>query len=278
MATFMSRLFGQAAERVNYVPYIQSSGTQYFDVGVKPSTNTRVVMDVCPVDIGTGMKCLFGCRNANSATASQMYNLWLQGPNTVYSDYFGNRQTYNAVFNERMIADKNKNVCTVNGTTATNTAATGQATYNLFLLAINAVGTVGYFMSAQLYSCQIYESDVLIRDLWPCYDPDGVACLYDKVEKKYYYNAGTGEFLVGGADGGGEDVSIISFTIDGAAFEAEEGMTWAQFINSSYNNGAFSTDSVMGLVRYNSIYVKDQYEQFVRNSEQIVANATYTTA
>ena len=198
MATFMSRLV-QAAERVNYVGWIQSSGTQYFDVGVKPSTNTRVVMDVCPVNIGTTMKCLFGCRNANSSTASQMFILWIQGPNTVYSDYFGNRKTFTATIDTRMVADKNRNVCTLNGTTVTNTAATGQATYNLFLLANNAVGTASNFVSAQLFSCQIYENDVLIRDLWPCYDPDGVVCLYDRVEKKYYYNAGAGEFIAGGA-------------------------------------------------------------------------------
>lgn len=46
----------------------------------------------------------------------------------------------------------------------------------------------------KVWSYQIYESDVLLYDLWPCYDPDGVACLYDKVEKKYYYNAGSGAF------------------------------------------------------------------------------------
>ena len=29
------------------------------------------------------------------------------------------------------------------------------------------------------------------------YDTDGVACMYDKVTKEYYHNAGTGEFIVG---------------------------------------------------------------------------------
>jgi hypothetical protein len=41
------------------------------------------------------------------------------------------------------------------------------------------------------------DNGVLVRDMWPCYDPDGVACLYDKVEKKYYYNAGSGAFTAG---------------------------------------------------------------------------------
>ena len=51
--------------------------------------------------------------------------------------------------------------------------------------------------SGKIYYCQIYDNGTLVRDFWPCYDPDGVACLYDKVEKKYYYNAGTGAFTAG---------------------------------------------------------------------------------
>ena len=45
----------------------------------------------------------------------------------------------------------------------------------------------------------MYDNGVLIRDFRPCLDPDGVACLYDKVEKKYYHNAGSGEFIAGEA-------------------------------------------------------------------------------
>lgn len=56
-----------------------------------------------------------------------------------------------------------------------------------------------YPTTAKIYSCKIYDNGVLMRDFWLCYDPDGVACLYDKVEKKYYYNAGTGEFIAGEA-------------------------------------------------------------------------------
>nr|DAR08742.1 MAG TPA: hypothetical protein [Caudoviricetes sp.] len=38
-------------------------------------------------------------------------------------------------------------------------------------------------------------------------------------------------------------VTLINFTIAGAAYQAEEGMTWAQWVNSSYNTGGFSADS-----------------------------------
>lgn len=38
------------------------------------------------------------------------------------------------------------------------------------------------------------NNDALVRDYAPALDPDGVACLYDKVSEKYVYNAGTGSF------------------------------------------------------------------------------------
>ena len=73
------------------------------------------------------------------------------------------------------------------------------STYNLHLFGLHESNTTNYLASMRLYSCQIYEGSTLVRDFWPCYDSDGVLCLYDKVEKKYYYNQGTGEFIAGAA-------------------------------------------------------------------------------
>ncbi len=44
---------------------------------------------------------------------------------------------------------------------------------------------------------KIYSNNKLVRDFIPVLDEDNKPCLYDKVEKKYYYNQGTGEFLYG---------------------------------------------------------------------------------
>ncbi|MDD5923284.1 MAG: hypothetical protein PUC88_00645 [Clostridia bacterium] len=51
----------------------------------------------------------------------------------------------------------------------------------------------------KLYSLKIYENDVLIRDYIPCYktsDENNIG-LYEKVEKRFYGNDGTGIFLKG---------------------------------------------------------------------------------
>ena len=86
----------------------------------------------------------------------------------------------------------------INGNTVkTVSSVSFTSTYNLFLFANNNAGTAQLPGAMKLYSCQIYDNGTLVRDFWPCYDPDGVACLYDKVEKKYYYNAGSGAFTAG---------------------------------------------------------------------------------
>ena len=51
---------------------------------------------------------------------------------------------------------------------------------------------------SRLYSCQIYDNDVLIYDIIPVKDPDGVVCGYNKVDGTFMYNAGTGANFTAG--------------------------------------------------------------------------------
>ena len=41
--------------------------------------------------------------------------------------------------------------------------------------------------------------------------------------------------------GGGS--SLIEFTINGTPYQAEEGMTWGEFVESNYNDGRVSVSS-----------------------------------
>lgn len=36
-----------------------------------------------------------------------------------------------------------------------------------------------------------------------------------------------------------ETITLISFTIDGTTYQAEEGMTWAEWVESEYNIGGY---------------------------------------
>ena len=193
MAVFASRQI-VLPKIVNYVPYIQSTGTQYINTGFNPNNNTRVVMDL----LYTGSESIsneFG--SWNSSNNASFISL-TTGKNNLYPFYGNTSKQVSADRTARHTVDMDKNVVKMNGTTMiTFDQMSFQCTYPMFLCCFNNAGATENMTSMRIYSCQIYDNGTLVRDFWPCYDPDGVACLYDNVEGKYYYNAGTGAFTAG---------------------------------------------------------------------------------
>lgn len=178
--------------------YIQSTGTQYIDTGFKPKYNSRVIIDIS--DLPTGNGTIFGVRNENSATASEQFNAYRKGTTGIRSDYFGtNKSATVSDTTIRTIIDKNANIMTGYGLTITNTAvSSGECSHSLYLFAMNNNGTVNSLANYKLYACQIYDNGVIVRDYIPVQIINsGEIGLWDKIENKFYPNAGTGEFLTG---------------------------------------------------------------------------------
>lgn len=176
--------------------YIQSSGTQYINTGLKPNQNTRIVMHVNPISI-TADAWAFGGRNADGTNGKGVFfyysseRLW----NAVYYEGSGSvSKSFSGISSTADLnIDYDKNTCTINGVSVNFTANTFQSDFNLALLACLTGGVTGH-LSAKLYSCQIYDNDVLVRDFVPCINASGEVGLYDLVGKQFYGNAGTGVF------------------------------------------------------------------------------------
>lgn len=74
--------------------------------------------------------------------------------------------------------------------------------------------------------------------------------------------------------------NLIEFTSFGASCLAEEGMTWAEWIDSDYNNDSkYSYDTVKNLVYYGSCYVGElttsDWGGLVRPNDLILEGAEY---
>jgi len=80
--------------------------------------------------------------------------------------------------------------------------------------------------------------------------------------------------------------SLISFTFEGTTYQAEEGMTWGEWVNSEYNTGGFVIDENdnsigthydEGTGEYNSWVVSDHTsgEAFVFATDVIIASHSY---
>ena len=174
--------------------YIESTGTQYINTGFKPNQDTRVIFS--GYNLSTSSSWIYGTRHANGNT-----QFCANGQNT-YSVRYG---TGSAQLGTLPVGDfdidQNKNAYSYNGTTGTITAQTFACDYPMYLFAINAAGSVstGRF-TGRLYSCQIYDNGVLIRNFIPCQDSTGEVGLWDIVNSEFYPNLGTGEFVAGAVE------------------------------------------------------------------------------
>ena len=74
-------------------------------------------------------------------------------------------------------------------------------------------------------------------------------------------------------------VSTITFTIDGTSYEAEEGMTWAEWTNSSYNTAGYYMNSGTTYIHsssYSSSYYVVAYSYLgVDKSSTIIEGRSY---
>ena len=261
---------------MNFVPYIQSSGTQWINPEVLVTASNmgklRVVADIEITIIpgGWAVSGIGGVFPYVYLGVSDQGKIAV-GRGTIdqrtETAYVQGRHTW-----DYDLANQTITVEGLLGATAIALDTNGTASQYFYISAYNT-GSAAVCHKEKIWSYQFYLDEVLIRDLWPCYDPDGVLCLYDKVEKKYHYNAGTGEFTTG--EGGSEEPSQITFTYNGNAYTADNGMTWAQWLASSYKTGTQFYGSG-GYVLYGmSGYVKYGSNN-VLITDVIVANGVYT--
>lgn len=177
--------------------YIQSNGNQWIDTGFSHNQDSRIVMDVQATSVSTN-EWLFEGRTSSSEKSKGI--LWYISAKKWCADYNGSKSRYEFETigsTDRLKIDYDKNVVTINEESHTFSPESFTSETNVTLLACNTKGTVSGEISAKLYSCQIYDNGLLVRDFVPCIDPEGTVGLYDLVGAAFYGNEGTGEFTAG---------------------------------------------------------------------------------
>ena len=169
--------------------YIESAGTQYIDTGFKPNNNTRVTCDFEFMTTPASFNyCIFGSRASSSSTMYEF--LWHSGNAYFRSDYnkkATNTWSTNAV--GRFVVDKDKETTTFSGESKSYTNESFSSSYNLYLFALNQTDAAQWYATARIYSCQIYDNGMLVRDYVPCQDMYGVYGLYDLTNNVFYQSA-----------------------------------------------------------------------------------------
>ena len=173
------------------VEYLESTGTQYIDTRVIANDVDTIKMQFNLTQNNTTIQGIMG---GGWSSNNKTYQLIRNGANIVlrYGETVLNFPYDNAIHNVELTRNKLK----IDNTEQNNSSEVNDTrSVCLFVRRLDNLGNgVQHVAYCKIYSCQIYDDDGLVRDFIPVLDPDGVACLYDKVTGEYYYNSGTGTF------------------------------------------------------------------------------------
>jgi len=188
------------------VEYLESTGTQYIDTGLKGDLETKAELSYryATTSSVSGSGRIFGSR---TGPTSNGFAIGTYSGIIVLNDRVG------AYFSNANIGEASTKVSTniwysviiskdgayFNGTKhtyANGSIVSFTTPNNLKLFGFDNNGTMGYGR-VQISKCKIYKNDILVRDFIPCLDASNVPCMYELVEGKAYYNAGTGAFSYG---------------------------------------------------------------------------------
>jgi len=236
-------------QNYQFVDYIESSGTQYIDTEYQPnSTTTKVIVDGVYLNTDTGHLAgityngyYYGLRPADTSKMR-----WHDGTGSGAACFIDFNFSY---LNNRCVYEyRGRNLYIDNTLKASTTTTSTNYTYNLYLFARNNTGSMDSAAFFRMYSCKIYDGNVLVKDFAPCVrKSDGAIGMYDKLNDIFYENAGTGVFTRG---------SNVDEPIPATKFD--------KYINrvSSTNIRAFFHDDFAG-----SSYTKDQagLKSFIAN-------------
>ena len=189
--------------------YIESTGTQWIDSGIKPTQNTSALYSCAVIgEVSNRDVHLFGSR---LSYIDQAFNLcYMNTPgNGLESLKFLSgtnfSQTQTPLITETTIKNKHDYYLSgtrvdVDGTNVLNfTTSNYNGEHNLWLFALNNAETLHSQVVAQrVYGCKIWDNGMLVRDFVPVRrNSDGLLGMYDLVTSMFFTNVGTGRFING---------------------------------------------------------------------------------
>lgn len=176
--------------------YIQSTGTEYVDTGLKPNQDSRAVADVQFMSFPSGHSAIFG--SYDSVNQWWAYYRYDQSQYRAVNGGTTQKSVAYADPTLRATLDLQNGLYRVNDTEVTWSQDEFSIDSSVYLFALNRQGgSMQYPASCRMYSCKIYDNGTLIRNYVPCLTPSNEVGLYDIVNGVFYGNAGTGDFIAG---------------------------------------------------------------------------------
>ena len=185
-----------------YLDYIESSGAQYIDTGVKANQNTRIEIEFEITENATGYGAVFGARTNSS---SNCFNVWTKCGNGKIGCQIGNSgskncnttQAANVVYNLKL---SNGNI-TVNNDSVDFTPVSDFETpgsvriFDIYNGNTSSGGTGNRLLIGKVYKFKMYDGQIIVRNMLPSKRKnDNAIGMYDMVSMQFFTNAGSGSF------------------------------------------------------------------------------------
>lgn len=177
------------------VAYLESNYTQYIDTGYVPNLYSKMTLDFEPTEKQSA--CYAGSRyNSGKKTFAILSG---NGSTTQYGA-MGDmaNKSLGRFTQERQTITICKDEFIRNGVVTPVSVTSFDSEYSVYLFACNTRNSAVLDSACRIYSCQIWDNDILVRDYVPCYrKSDNKPGMYDLVTETLLTNDGTGEFLYG---------------------------------------------------------------------------------
>lgn len=197
--------------------YLQSSGTQYIDTGIKGDQDTKAEIKFVVTSSSCEYNAWYAVFGARQSKTSQAFNLWAPLLGGYVGANFGNSAGIPSgvlfIIDTTYVVELSKGGMVVNDmfTTIPQMSAFTTTT-NIILfninggqyssgggLAVNACGDNRSFVG-NIYYFRLYENNSLVRNMFPAKrNSDNVLGMWDAVSETFFTNAGTGTFVAGPA-------------------------------------------------------------------------------
>ena len=194
---------GRLPDGYTELEYIQSTGTQYIDTGVKVSTNNRVELDLQFTDISTGqINGGYYMYQVGSTSYTARNDIGVSGiTNYFFLGASAESITTNVTKDtnrHKFMVDARTGEWSIDDVSGSVTPVSHEdSTVNVFIGARQGSTSISSYCYEKIYNVKIYNFGNLVRNMIPCKNSSNVIGMYDLVNDTFYTNQGTGDFTAG---------------------------------------------------------------------------------
>lgn len=207
--------------------YIQSTGSQYINTGIRVRSTLNIKMKFEVIDNSSTFQSVFGGDGGSSRNYKGLafdinsegrFNYNFYGNTLVsvpsYLQRYDNMLIFESYYNSAMIISHNDKKS--QAITSTETTSFVYDDVYMYIFARCRDNTPICSTNLKLYYFKIWDNETLLGDFIPVEDENGQVCMYDKVNKTYFYNADSsqGDFIAGPIKNAGDYSYVKTFEMD----------------------------------------------------------------